>query len=87
MAQVYVYYVPYVVDLGDGRVGHSAKVFPLSHRIGSKEDVVAIIDSLVAEVFSGDVPEMPDGFLPVTPLNFQLLYAQQGPTVQPQKAD
>ena len=79
-----MYYVSYIVQVGD-RIGLSAKLVPLPHRIDSKETVIALINALTAEAFPEGIPEeFKDGkTMPLVPLNWVLVSAQRGSAVTP----
>jgi hypothetical protein len=85
MAEVWLYYVPLIISGGPGKLGLSAKVVPLPHRLDSQEKVIALIDSLTDEFFPEGVPDLSEGMLPVTPLGWTLITAKRGAGVEPLK--
>ena len=82
MPEEWLYYVSFIVQTSEGKIGLSAKPVNVDHRIDSPEIVGAVIEHLTVEFFPDGPPELPEGLLPIVPLTWQLITARQGPGVK-----
>ena len=82
MAQQWLYYVAFIVQLEPGKIGISAKPVNIDQRIESFGAVGELIAKLTAAVFPDGPPDLPDELMPIVPLFWHLLKAKQGPGVE-----
>lgn len=87
MAQTWLYYVTYVAQGSEGKIGLSAKLMKFPKRIDSPEMIWGMIDQIIAEIFPKGPPKLPDDVLPVVPLTWELLSAKQGAAVPPPEGE
>lgn len=77
MGQYWLYYVTYIHQ-HDGKVGFGAKFYRNSGPLNSIEEVQRLIDALTRDELNAE-PE--EGTLPIVPLSWTLVTAQQGEAV------
>jgi len=79
MGQRYLYYVPFVRQKGEGKIGFGAHIYPSDSALNEPKKVWAMIDAITAQY----VTEPPrDNELPIIPLGWTLITAQRGPAVE-----
>ena len=82
MGQQWLYYVPFVMQKGDGKISFGARIYPSDSALNEPEKVWTMIDTITAQ----HVTKLPEGNeLPIIPLGWTLISAQRGPAVKSRK--
>ncbi|NIV31079.1 MAG: hypothetical protein GWN58_16775 [Anaerolineae bacterium] len=82
MPQLYCYYVSYIIQSAEGRIGLAARPVNFEEPINSPEAIGALIAYLIEEHFPDGSPDLPEGLSPIVPLTWQVITAKRGEKVK-----